>query len=231
MAKFKMGPVVGDVSGALGNVVFSRNRYGPVMRVRVVPVKVVSDYTVDIHGRLATLSQAWSALDPENMVAWKTWAEENPITDRLGDKRVLQPSAAFIGLNMRIIGAGGTQIDVPPLDPAPGSPGELTVVAENTPNLVTVATANAPAAGQCCQIWACVLDSAGRTYYKNRLKSVFISSAAAAGPHDITTEMVARFGELLTGAVVKVHAQFVDNTTGLVGGVSIGSSAVIVHAA
>jgi hypothetical protein len=212
----------------VGNVVFSRNRYGAYIRTRVIPTLVTNTYTTGIRGRLAGLSQAWAGLDEDEKVAWETWARENPIVDRMGDQQILQGSAAFIQINMRILACAGTQIDVPPIAVAPSPITGLTMTAETGVGDVALAwTSGALAASECLVIWAAVVNSAGRRYYKNALKQVFISAAAATTPQDIKAEIEARFGTLAVGQVMYIHAFVYDDETGLSSSVAIAQTTVV----
>lgn len=217
--KIKYGAMIGMLSGALGNIVASRNRYGAYLRSRVVPTKVTSDFTNDVRGRLAYLSQYWASLTEGKKVAWNTWASTNPITDSLGDKRVLQGSAAFVQLNARKMQAGGDLIDVPPVAAAPSVVEGLAVAAAAGAGTASVTwTSGALPAGCCAAIWIAVVDSAGRSYYKNLLKLVHISAAAGTSPQDVAADIVARFGNLIAGQVIHCEVEVWDNLTGLVSG-------------
>lgn len=217
--KIKIGGMVAEMSGALGNVVASKNRYGAYLRSRVVPTKVVTDATNDVRGRLSSLSQAYAALTDAQQESWKTWAAVNPITDRLGDKRVLQPSAAFIQLNARILQAGGTQIDVPPVAAAPAAIVGLGVAAAAGAGTVAISwTSGALGANECLAVWIALVDSAGRSYYRNLLKLVKVTAAAATTPQAVGADVLLRFGTMVAGQVIHVEAEVWSDVTGLVSG-------------
>lgn len=219
MAKYKPGPLAGQLSGKLGNVVFRRGRYGSVISTRSMPTLVQSDYTTDVRGRLAILSQQWGALTDEQKEAWKTWAQTHQVTDRLGDQITLQGNAAYIQLNANILKAGGTAIDVPPVvGPPLGLVTATLTCAAGTPTASLAYTATPLGTGLKLQIWAAVVDSPGRAYYRNMLKLVKVSAAAAASPVTFETELAARFGTLIEGQLVHVEACVVDPATGLVSG-------------
>jgi hypothetical protein len=136
--------------------------------------------------------------------------------DSLGATRVLQPSAAFIKLNARILQAGGVQIDVPPIGVAPEPIAGVTVEAAETGPAFTISwTSPEFAASECAAAWVAVYDGAGISYYKNLLKLVTVEQPGAAQELDIPTEVEDRFGPLTEGLVVKVEMERWDNTTGL----------------
>jgi hypothetical protein len=225
--KIKTGALVGMLSGAMGNLVASRNRYGPYLRTRVVPALRTTEWTVAIRGRLAGLAQAWAGLTEDQKVAWETWANEHPVVDRLGDSQVLHGEAVFIQLNMRVLALGGTQIDVPPVAVPPDPVSGLTLTVESAAGVVTLAwTSGALAAGAHLVIWAAVVNSAGQRYYKNKLKLVHYSAAAATSPEDFKDDLIERFGTLAVGQIVYVHAFVYDSATGLSSSVAMASDEV-----
>ena len=218
MAKFKPGPMVGSISGKLGNVVFTRGRYGAVIRTRTIPTLVQTDYTQEARGRLAALSQSYGGLTAAQKEAWRTWAQVNPVKDRLGDSLFLQPSAAFIQLNANIQKAGGSQISDPPVINAPDAITGMTVVATDAPDSDVAWTSGALAETEVLFIWAAVIDNPGRDYYRNLLKLVKATGAAATTPQAIEPELLLRFGTLIEGQKLVVEAEVVDSSTGLKSG-------------
>jgi len=226
--KYLPGLLAGILSGKAGNIVAARNRYGPYFRTRTMPTKVNSDYTNDVRGRLASLSMAYGALTEAQRDAWRTWAATNPMTDRLGATHVLQPSACFNGLNARILQAGGTQIDVPPIAVPPGPIEGQAITAVSGAQSVNVTwTSGALGASECLAAWIATVDSAGRSYYRNLLKLVDISAAAGTSPFAVTTEYLLRFGTLINGQKLFLEAEVWDNATGLVSGRVFSSFTVI----
>jgi len=228
MALIKYGSLAGAISGALGNDVFSHNRYGPYVRNRVVPTKVVNEYTLGARGILIDASQAWGALTDAQMLAWRTWADSNPITNRLGDKQILTPHAAFVQCNARILVGAGTKIDVPPAEGAP--PALLTMVTTFDIGLAgteVAYTVTPLGAGHCLYVQAAVLSNPGQRYYRNKLKLVDVTAAAAASPYDWLAAVETRFGTLAVGNRVVIMCAVLDNTTGLLSAPYVDEGVVV----
>lgn len=227
MALYTPGPMVGSVSGGIGNTVFSRGRYGAILRIGAIPGNRITEYTVTARNRLSSLSKAWAALDPEERMSWETWAGQHPIVNRLGISQVLQGSAAFIQLNARILTAGGTQIDVPPIVGAPAPIGgtvALTGVAPSTSSLSW--TSGKLAATDCLAVWGAVVYSKGRIYYKNLLKEIVVSAAEEETPLAIGTELNDRFGLLSVGSTIYLNCFVLGKTSGLLSGMTLASVVV-----
>jgi hypothetical protein len=229
MAKYTAGILAGVVSGKVGNVVFSRGRYGPYIRNRMIPTRADSEATRDVRGRLSTLSKAWGVLGASSKVAWKTYAQTHPIVDRLGNSQVLQGSAAFIQLNARLIQALGTQITLPPVESSPLPVLGLTVTIDIGvgADYIVEWTSGATGVGECVAVWAAVSDSPGRDYYANMKKLILISGDEQATQLDIETALVERFGSLIVGQRVFIECEVWDKTTGLVSARSAAETTVV----
>ena len=215
--KFLAGGLAGAPSGSLGGLTASHNRYGYYYRARVIPTKVVNENTLTARARLVDASQHWGTLSAAEQMAWATYAESAPITDRLGSKQVLTGHAAYVQLNARILVGGGTMIDAPPVSAAP--PALLTMVTTFDigigTSLITF-TACPLAANHCLYVQGAVLLNPGQAYFKNRLKLIYVSTAALAAAYDYEADMGARFGPLAVGQRVVLLASVLDNTTGLI---------------
>ena len=207
--------MTGAVSGSVGNVVFSRNRYGPLMRVRAMPVFGESEYRDEAKSALAEVMALWATLDDSERDAWDTAASLRPERDALGGRIVLQGSDLFCRCNIRASQAGGEVVRVPVCEPDPGPVGGLSVAATSSPTVVNVSwTSGGIPEGQAIQIWVAVLKSAGRRYYRNLLKRICEASGPVSGPIDVGPDVEARFWALETGHVVKVHCYLVGALSG-----------------
>jgi len=228
MAKCTAGPLAGVISGKIGTVVFSRGRYGNYIRNGAMPTAVTSSPALDVKGRLAKLSKAWAAVDENEQDAWKTWAATHPITDRLGNSQVLHGAAAFMQLNNRILAAGGTQIDLPPIASSPDGVSGLSIASDVRTWEAFVDWSSGVLAVNCCLAsWVAVCDSTGRAYYKNLLKLVDISAAAQATHLNIGTEIIVRFGRPILGQKLFLETEVWNKVTGLKSGCSIAKCTVV----
>ena len=228
MAKITPGPLAGVVSGKIGNTVFSRGKYGPYIRNRMMPTRTQSAATQDVRGRLSNLSKVWGALALSSKNAWKTWAQTHPVVDRLGATQVLQGSAAFIQLNARLIQALGTQIDNPPVASSPDAVSGLSVKSYVNTQAVTLSwTSGALGANECLAVRIAAIDSVGRGYYANLLKLVHISVAAQATGLEVGVKFMERFGIMITGQELKVEVEVWNKTTGLISGRVFASCTVL----
>lgn len=227
MAKIMYGSLAGAISGALGNDVFAHNRSGAYIRRRVIPTKVVNDYTTEVRNNLTACSRAWGLLTPEKQAAWNTWAQSHPITDRLGQKQTLFGAAAYTQLNARILRATDAVITVPPTaaNPLP----LLTLSAAATfaaQDCVLTFTPVALAATERLWVQAAVLVAPGANYFQNLLKLVLVDILTSVTGVDVGPAIIARFGSLAIGQRIVLLCSVYESTSGLLSGPMLATETV-----
>jgi hypothetical protein len=216
MAKVLHGTLAGSVSGSVGSETYSRNRYGAYVRNRAKPVIPVTEYVLNAKARMSGQSSRWNAVNADSRVAWTTWAQTNPIVDRLGQSQTLTGHAAFVGLNSRLDFAGVSTIDVPPILAAPPALTSLTATFDAGAGDFELNFTPTPI-GSNLRIWvqAAVVDRVSINYVKNLLKNILVSPANQTTGLDIQAAVITRFGGLSIGQKVVVMASVFDDRTGL----------------
>jgi len=225
--KIRYGTLAGAASGSLGNMTASHNRGGPYLRMRTMPTKVVSEFTTEVRNIMAACSQAWGALTDAQQAAWNTWCQTHPITDSLGDKRVLYGAQGYTQLNARILKAGDAAISLPPISAAPAPLLTLSAAPlEGAATCVLTFTATPLAATERLWITAAIIDNAGVDYYANLMKNVKIEALATVTGVDLYADLVARFGTLIETQVLHLQGQVYESTTGMLSGAIYAKHAV-----
>lgn len=85
MAIIKLGEGVAAASGSLGGVTFSRNRGGPYIRRRVVPVNPNTVQQQVIRSLVSQLTSLWlTTLTTLQRESWDTYAVQVPLPNPLG---------------------------------------------------------------------------------------------------------------------------------------------------
>lgn len=119
------------ISGAVGGVVYSRNRGGAYARTRVKPVNPATALQNAVRATFQGLSNFWTTtLGPGDRDTWTTWANQTPRVNRIGLVSKLPANAAFIGANATRLQAGLGIIEPGPTIFALSSlspPGTLTI--------------------------------------------------------------------------------------------------------
>lgn len=221
MAKIRPGGLVGQISGSIGGDTFSRNKGGPYVRNRAIPVTSTTDAAMAAKNRLALASQQWQALQPSERLAWETWAQQRTITDRLGEQIQLSGHQSFVTTRTRQELSGDPLIDLPPVLPPPTGLTELSVDATFAAETLAVDVTFAPelSVNTRLWIWAAATASAGVNYVQNLLRLVAVTDANESSPYDVGPEMLARLGDIELDYTVHVQAQVYDLRTGLLSGV------------
>jgi len=216
MAKIKLGPMVGQASGAIGATVFSHNRYGAYVRQRVIPTISTTIYALAAKSRLSTVSAMWGALTDAQRTAWRTWAANNPITDRLGDRQILTGHAAYVKINAGLMAAAESTLSVPPVGEGPAGLTSCSLVADiGAGGWVLTFAATPLGADDKLELNACLVDDDSINYVKNYLRQVCFSAKAQATGWDFQTEFEARFGTCQVGQIVHAYLSVYDTVTGL----------------
>ena len=216
MAKIKYGPLVGSMSGSIGATTFSQNRYGTYVRRRAIPTRSTTSYAMAAKARLSAVSSLWSELTEAQRIAWRVWAGNNPITDRLGDRQVLTGHAAYVGINSGLSAAAETLLDVPPLGEAPAALESASLVADiGAGGFVLTFAATPLGATERLEVNACVVSTDSVNYVSNYLRQIMFSPAAQATGMDFETELEARLGALQVGQWIHCFLAVFDNATGL----------------
>ena len=216
MAKYLAGNLAGMISGKVGNIVFSHGRYGPIIRTRVKPVITTSSFTEGTRNKLTQCSQAWAALTENAKLAWNTWAQSNPITDRLGTSQTLSPHAAYNQINCRRLIYPGTLSSAPPIGSNPAALTGATVTYDIGAGDVAITCAPFPFPANCTPwVEAAVTNSAGIRYTKNLRKFIGYNTNNNVNPFVIQAITEARFGTLIVGQTLHLWIYMYDSATGL----------------
>lgn len=217
MALMIPGPVVSQLSGRIGGTIFSRNKGGAYIRNGSKPIIVTTEAAQTIKAIVAANSRAWADLTEVVRAAWKTWAGENPVINRLGQARTLSGHQAFVQLNSRLLYAGQTPLTNPPMGAAP--PPALTSITSLDISDTEAEIGFTPtplAATHALQISAYPAPSEGIANVKNRLALVYTGAAATTSPVDVFADVETRFGTLQAGQVLHIAARVLDFSTGLI---------------
>lgn len=116
MALITPGPLAGEVSGSLGNTVFSRNRGGAYLRMRAKPVNPNTPPQQDQRSALNDAIQYWTnSLSLVNRDLWNTYAANVPVINRLGNPVLITGQNHFVRSNAVAIRIGAPVIEAAPV--------------------------------------------------------------------------------------------------------------------
>lgn len=99
MARIKFSPIVSDIKGKLGNVVFQGSKSGTIIRERVIPKDIRSESQVNARNRLAYIKTTWQNLTEANLNTWKSLAAYYNKTQKNNSTKLLTPYELFMQHN------------------------------------------------------------------------------------------------------------------------------------
>jgi len=100
MATVKLGSVVSDIRGSIGDETYGRNQGGIFVRARVDPAQPSSTARDATQAAMTALSQAWSGtLSEAQRSTWRTYAQAFTLPDRYGRPKSLGAICHFVRSN------------------------------------------------------------------------------------------------------------------------------------
>ena len=103
MSKFKPSAITPDHRGKLGNIVFSKNRYGPYDVLKTNPRKDRTEAQRNTNGDMGNLSRAWSdKISAKQHEDWSRFALNFKRTDTSGNTYTLAPRDVFMSCNSNL---------------------------------------------------------------------------------------------------------------------------------
>ncbi len=212
--KFTPGIGVAALSGSMGGTTASHNKGGQYFRNRSIPTNPRTVPQLARRATLSTLSANWQDLTQANRDAWTEHARQNPTTDSLGASILLSGQQDFIKLNSKILLSGNAQIDVPPIVASPPAFFTIDQTADVGAGTFELAFTDPLEAGNQIELWAALLDSAGRNYVENQYRFISFSAVDQATPFANQADIEAVLGTATVGQTLHVKAAQFDPATG-----------------
>lgn len=217
MAKIQFGAVATDARGKIAGIVYSKNRAGGYVRVKVSPSQTETVRRALVREIFAANSQTWSTgLTAAEVAAWNAFATGHLVTDVFGAARALSGIGVFQKLNSIIQIAGGTAITDPPddLSIVPLLTATVTATA-GAPDVLSIAYTPTPAEADVkVQVFATAPLPIGRTFAKSGKRWLGVTASAAASPYNAAAAYLAKFGAMTAGLKIGIWVNKVNVTTG-----------------
>lgn len=217
MAKILFGAGVADARNKIGGHVFSKNRNGAYLRMKVSPSQPRTAKQLNVRAAFGNFSAAWGAdLTDAQRLGWIALASGVTIPDRFGNPQIPTGLQMYqrVNRNLHTIGA-------PRMDDAPGGTGveslvSVALTATFTGGILSVAFTPTPlGATSHLVVTATPNISPGKSFFTPFLKLVFADPApATASPKTIVAPWGAIFGALVPGQRIGMSAFIIDEDTG-----------------
>jgi hypothetical protein len=217
MAKISPSSLINGASGAVGSIVFSRNRGGFYSRSRVTPANPSSTAQVNWRAAFKSASQRWSlTLTESQRKQWRTYAQNLTRVNRLGMPIPVNGFNAYVEANTYAIFTAANHIDTPPATPR--YPVLYTISAVTA---VGIAHFNVSWTGPSLLATGRFLCFASKPLPPGRNApngswSIFLNiHADVAQPRNIWVGYTALYGAPVAGQVTFMRARIVDYQTGI----------------
>lgn len=108
-------PVIASGSGSIAGMTFSRNKGGNYLRARAIPTNPNSSLQQAVRSAMSQLSVLWQdTLTAAQRLAWKTYAENVPLLNPLGQSRTVTALNMYIRSNVPRLQASLARVDDAP---------------------------------------------------------------------------------------------------------------------
>lgn len=211
-------------SGSYADKTSSRNRGGQYVRNRRSPVQPLgTGRRALVRARLGSASAGWGALNDEQRELWRSYADANPYTDRLGQAIKLTGHQMFVAINASRANAGFAQSDMIPVSNAVPFLSAVSLSAVYSESTLGGAITSTGSALDRLLIATSGQVSAGRSRPTSWWQALSIAGNAAA--YDLYPGYTPQFGELQQGKRIFVKITPV-NQYGVAGAPTVLSTVV-----
>lgn len=221
MAIFTPGVAVGQISGRVGGSVFSHNRGGMYIRNGSIPSISQTQKAMNYKGYLAYASQLYANLTDAQAAAWREYAANHPVTNRIGRSHTLTGGNWFVACNARLAANSKPPQILPPNAPSPAGTLITAAAVAAGAGTATITLSSNPT-GTNLSVWirGARVQSGRITNVKNKLTQITLTGDEEASPINIAADLIAELGSLQAGDWYHFEVRIFDWTTGLISAAS-----------
>lgn len=217
MANIQFSALVNDARNKQGGTVFTKTRFGAMNRRKVSPIQPRTTEQTQVRSLFSLLSKRWATeLTAAQLAGWRALASANPKSNVFGNNIILTGLQMYQSVNRNLQTIGVAIIDDPPANLTVGAPGTITLAnAVGPPTTLTVDGGTEPGTDEVPVIFAARPLNPGRQFVGSLFRLISADTVAGtAGPWDIKSAYVAKFGAQAAGVNISVGVLYVDNTNG-----------------
>jgi len=172
------------VSGSVGGLTYSRNRFGMYTRARATPVNPNTIRQQEVRASMSSMVVYWHAtLTAAQRAAWGVYGANTPIVDALGQSQNLSGQQMFLRSNIARVNLGLAVIVAAPTIFDLGQPvvGVTSVVVAAGVITTTFTVGGAGSSTTCTKIMQIgVAQNVGRNFFRGPYQIAFATSGASA---------------------------------------------------
>lgn len=202
-------------SGSQASTTASRNRFGQYLRNRRAPTQPRTEAQTAIRSMFTSNAQGWRLLTDEQRSAWTSYATAHPLTDSLGQSKVLTGFMQFVSTNTFLLNVGEVVVVLPPSDVAVGDLSGITVTSSAVTQALNVTGSDTVEAGR-VSVFASEPVSAGVSFMGNFRYMASVASISSVWEFELGPLYTAKFGAPPLGKkiFIKVVPFAADGTRG-----------------
>ena len=226
MAKVIYGGGITSIRGKLGGNIYSRNKYGNIIRPFANPIQPNSAKQMIFRERFQINSANWRLLLPQAQDAWRKASILLP--DSSGEMKSISGYPLFMMLNNNLANIGHPAISTPPVDKEVSAKFDTLQIdcsgaVEGPPARFSIKIAFGPtpwATGSCVLVKASNLVTMGTMTMKGKTRIISCISPTGTSPCDITSNWESTYGVQPAPtepehAQIYFHIQIIDIQTGI----------------
>lgn len=218
MGLVKYSPLVSEVRGKVGDVIFSRNTYGAYVRDYVIPLNPNTTYQQTARNLMSAAVILWQGLSEDQRTQWRAYASELIRTNRYNDLSRLSGYNAFIMQAINRSRMSLSPLSVPNGFNRPEQYKAVSFKADTTLGLYTLQWSPNIALSDRLFVYATPGLSPGINFVKAEFRYLTSYSSFAGGSANIASVYSSRFGGLASvGSKVFIKVKGVYIASGLEG--------------
>jgi hypothetical protein len=202
-------------SGSLRGDTFSRNRYGPYIRNRSIPVNPNTPSQSAARQTFSDQSQAWAGVTSTAKQNWRDYAALHPRVNAFGEEIILSGASQFVSTNALRVAAGLATSNNVPGEPEFVNPAATTI----SPSFTTVGSVRAidvvgldQPTGYVAIVKASPWMGLGRVTPLRMTQVAVIDATAWSAGEDIAAGYAAVFGSFPAGSRIVFDVRILSDT-------------------
>ena len=209
MAKVVFGNGVSSISGSIAGNTYSRNRFGPYIRTRALPVNPNTAAQQLARSRFSTVSAQWRQLTDGQRATWEVAGEELFNSNPQGFPAPLSGAQAFAAYNnINLLIGNSITTTAPAVDKSAEITAADLVLDTGGPALVELdSITGEQIADNVILVYGTAAVSPGRSFFRKSDYRFLGALNENTQPFDLTDEWAAIFGSI-TAALVGQKSSF-----------------------
>ena len=216
MAKIIFGPTIAEARNKVGGSVYTRNRYGAMVRAKPNPRNPKSSAQTNIRDALRAVRARWSsALTDQQRLQWNGLQTLHPETDVFAQSKALQGDLWYCRLNLNLWLIGQPWIDAPPAGLSAVNPGAIADASiDLVHGILTLTPQAACPADHTALVTATRVLPATRYSPNGLLRVIQATPGPTGGAISIFDAWVGKFGASNPAGIIFGTIEYVNNATG-----------------